>query len=197
MKSRKPVTQFVLMGMVVGMGMCLAACLEVHNDDVVDGGNDNSCEMCHSLGESAAHTAHLTPQVFGQPMVCGDCHMIPDDWYVEGHMDGDVQVIFPEGSIARAQGLEPEWDGAKCANVHCHGAGLSGGTYTEPNWSDTLEMGMQCGMCHAIPPQDAHPTSGACSSCHSAAYVDGKLDMDVHINGYIDFASTSDGGVEQ
>ncbi len=197
MKSRKPITQFILMSLIVGMSICLAACLEVRNDEDVDGGADNGCEMCHSLGDSAAHVAHLSPKVFGRPMVCEDCHMMPDDWFVDGHVDGDVQVIFPEGSIARSKGLEAAWDGAKCVNVHCHGAGMSGGTYTEPYWGDTLEAGMQCGMCHGIPPQDGHPASGSCSQCHSAAYVDGKLDIDVHINGYIDFTSTSDGGVEQ
>jgi len=199
MESRKPITEYLVLGVFTVASLGLAACLEVRNDAEVDAG-DEGCGMCHSAeGTGETHVAHTGMEgLFGGGYACEDCHLVPDDWFVPGHINGTVEVVFAEGSLAKAGGSQPEWDGNRCTNVYCHGATLGGGTYTDPVWDDpNLPDGVGCGDCHGVPPLQPHPASGACSQCHEAAYTDGVLDKSVHINGVVDFEETGDGGVEQ
>lgn len=197
MKSRNPATATLCFALVAMSFVVFTACLEVRDNEDVDGGGDG-CTMCHSLdGETGAHPFHVGDEgLFGGGYACEDCHPIPTEWFDEGHIDAVVEVIMPEGTLATTGGVVPEFDGARCTNVYCHGATLSGGTYTEPLWYDsTLPEGLSCGMCHGIPPLDPHPASGSCPECHSAAYTGGELDKSVHINGAVDFLGAGDGGV--
>jgi len=181
---------------VLSLALLLVCCLEARDEAEVDGGE--GCGRCHSEeGESAAHEVHVAGNgSFGRAMACGDCHVVPYGWFVEGHVDGIVQVEFVDGGLAYAGGMVPEWDGAKCTNVYCHGASLSGGTRVEPYWNgEGMEDGVTCGDCHGVPPPDPHPSSGTCSQCHATTYEsDAGLDRQEHIDGEVDLGGAGDGG---
>jgi predicted CxxxxCH...CXXCH cytochrome family protein len=181
---------------VLVASVCLAftGCLDVHSDTVDAGGDD--CTLCHALDDitSGAHVVHLSDagQWGGVGLTCADCHVIPTDWFVEGHLNASVDVIFADGGLASTGGAEPYFDGASCYSVYCHGGTLTGGENQAPKWNATTHV--TCGDCHGIPPTEPHPAEAGCPTCHSAAYVDGGLDLEAHLNGIVDFAAV-DGGM--
>ena len=193
MSSRRTTTRALrLAGTLLVAGM-LAACLEVR-DDEADAGGDG-CTMCHELDvTSHGHAVHRSDAGTwgGVGLSCDDCHVIPTEWFAEGHLNATVEVVFADGGLATAGGAEPSYDGARCSGVYCHGGTLTGGVNTEPEWRDTDPV--MCGDCHGIPPLDPHPDNSECATCHADAYLDGGLDTAVHLNGAVDFGS-SDGGV--
>ena len=82
----------------------------------------------------------------------------------------------------------PIWDGTTCANTYCHGAPLSGGTNTVPEWTRVGDDQAACGTCHGLPPADGHPPLDNCVDCH-ADVVDADRNIvaaDLHINGRVD-----------
>ncbi len=160
-------------------------CLEVRDDGDVDGGERSECGDCHDVDWlTPAHRVHTgaDPGLFSELAVnCVDCHVVT---HKDGYRETSI-LWFPEGVMARLGGLEPTWDGARCNDVYCHGAGLSGGMETEPAWSDVGTV--KCNSCHGVPPLAPHPASGLCSECHGAAFTDGNLDAATHIDGTLDF----------
>ncbi len=200
MLMRFPVFSIVLS---LAVGLLSAACLDVPNDsdhqdqDAGEGclachhtGDDyGTCTDCHGAhGDSQAHEKHLWAELWGQPVACEDCHQVPLSLFEGDHFNSTVDVVFAEGSLARTGDLEPEWDGMRCTNVYCHGAGLTGGSYTEPAWQGEKDEGILCGDCHGIPPLAPHTDETGCSSCHATAYTDaGTLDFDIHLNGVVEF----------
>lgn len=172
--------------LVLGVGFASTACLEVREDGAVDGGA--GCDFCHAeLG--GAHAVHVDAAgPFDLQLGCADCHPVPSDWFVEGHVDAVVAVLFPAGSLAATGGLTPGWDGATCSQVYCHGASLDGAQYPEPRWTDAFEDGLGCDACHGDPPPAPHPADGECQECHGASYSEtGVLDPDVHLNGVVEW----------
>jgi len=181
----------------------LVACLEVPDSDVYmesDAGDGclkchhtsdeiDSCQDCHcNHNGNTAHQKHLDATLWGQPVPCTDCHAVPNGLFDGDHMNARVDVIFAEGSLARTGNLKPKWDGMRCSNVYCHGASLSGGSYTEPVWRGDKKAGILCGDCHGIPPKAPHVQQTDCVTCHPSAYNDaGALDFEVHLNGVVDF----------
>jgi predicted CxxxxCH...CXXCH cytochrome family protein len=175
------------------VGLLAAACLEVRDDGAVDGGAEG-CGYCHAtLG--GAHAVHNGGVVDGGATAdCVDCHPVPADWFVEGHVDGVVDVRFPDGTLATTGGLSPTWDGAVCAQVYCHGATLAGAQYPLPRWTDSFPDGLACTACHGDPPPDPHPAGDDCAVCHGGAYgADGELDPSAHLNGVIEMGGSSSG----
>ncbi|MEQ9323136.1 MAG: hypothetical protein RIF41_28475, partial [Polyangiaceae bacterium] len=64
----------------------------------------------------------------------------------------------------------------------------SGGTNTEPGWTDP-QTGLMCNSCHGMPPPTpAHPPAPTfCSPCHSNVKGLGSFfDPSLHVNGFID-----------
>lgn len=146
--------------------------------------------------------------------------MVPQAVDSPGHRDGTwpAEVIF--GGLAVAGGAQPTLTAPRgtgdetqdselqvsCASVYCHGATLSGGTATAPEWSSTTPNGfVHCGACHGFPPalksnRVAHPTSTACGSCHdltvSATNSTRIARPENHINGRVDLngGAGDDGG---
>ncbi len=187
---------------LLGAMLIPIACLDVRDEDVADhpdgeegckschhaAGSEElaRCDVCHAYPTATlAHSVHVDGGPFEKPMFCEDCHPVPAEWFAAGHLDGVVQVVFSEESIASAGGLAPAWNGQRCENVYCHGASLSGGTNTAPAWRENEEIA--CGACHGIPPTENHVTSTECDFCHAAAYDEGgNLDTERHLNGFVD-----------
>ena len=200
-RTRTP--RFVALAMGALICASLAACMEVYDDRLNDGGTtDGACDQCHSsLGNSSAHAAHFSGTgAYGKAYACAECHPVPTTSTYDGtHLNAAVDVVFPEGGLARAGGAEPEYLGfGQCSGVYCHGATLGGGSYTEPGWFDNnlVDMGddsLPCGSCHSIPPPSPHPSDSECKSCHEDAYSDDALNPAFHINGTVDFEGEDEG----
>jgi predicted CxxxxCH...CXXCH cytochrome family protein len=176
----------------------LVACLEVRDDREVDGGGPElGCNPCHSpAGDSAAHAVHVGGGGIALlELDCAACHPVPSTDITDQHPDDMVQVVFPAGTLATHGGLEPSWDGTRCSEVYCHGATLGGGSYTAPAWEGEVTDGIQCGMCHSIPPPAPHVQQSGCTDCHSANYHgDGTIDTSVHVDGTLDLNGKGPGG---
>ncbi len=80
--------------------------------------------------------------------------------------------------------MEPSFDGETCT-VYCHGVSLSGGTITEPSWTDLDEDQVYCGSCHSVPPTENHPmvTDDFCENCHP--FYGGPENHDLHIDAFL------------
>lgn len=198
MKIRKTVRKVIFASLAFVVGLGFVACLEVRDNDNDTDGQGDGCEKCHAVEDlSSSHSTHLNAKTYGQSMECGDCHVVPADWFVTGHLDGKVGVSFNELDLAMANGSTSVWDGKSCNDNYCHGATLSGGTLISPAWDGSqTPNGMQCGMCHGYPPED-HPATGKCSSCHFSAYETGedgvkRLNTAKHINGDVDYLVDGD-----
>jgi predicted CxxxxCH...CXXCH cytochrome family protein len=165
--------------------------LEYHLDGVVEAGGE-ACNGCHpSNGGGAAHEAHLGGSVYAKAIACGDCHVVPaSSEPTATHRNGQVDVIFAPGGLASKGGLEPVWDGTRCADVYCHGASLSGGTDTAPAWGDYPD-GLPCTACHGRPPEDGHVARTDCEACHSATFDGTTLNLDHHIDGTVETSGES------
>jgi predicted CxxxxCH...CXXCH cytochrome family protein len=193
-RSRPP--RFIALASGAFLCASLAACMEVANDLENDGGGgtDGACGQCHGAqGNSAAHAAHLSGTgVFNKSYACSECHPVPTTGTYDGtHMNAAVDVVFPEGGLARAGGADPVWNSTfhSCEGVYCHGATLGGGANTEPSWSASSLLGPynQCGACHSIPPPSPHPQEDdeSCSECHEGAISGGQPNPATHIDGVV------------
>jgi predicted CxxxxCH...CXXCH cytochrome family protein len=143
----------------------------LHLNGKVDLGNGSGlCGACHGSGSSpwpstGAHAAHQSPTLT-VPLDCANCHVVPSTILDPVHLDGTAHVTFSE--LATARGSLPTWDGAKCANVACHGANLADPA-SVPLWNDTSGAQANCGACHGIPPSQ-HTASIECdrADCHGS-----------------------------
>lgn len=135
-----------------------------------------------------AHQAHLSGSDISDPVACTECHLVPAAIDDTGHIDSSLPAEVVFGALATTSGVAPNWNGASCSNVYCHGASLSGGTHTEPIW--TLVDGTQstCASCHGLPPAAPHPQQTDCATCHSQVVnSDGSfVDRSLHINGNVE-----------
>jgi predicted CxxxxCH...CXXCH cytochrome family protein len=199
--------------------------------EAVDGGEViDPCARCHGSaanaappvslsGQSAttlravgAHQAHLTGGDWYAAITCEDCHLVPGDVGEPGHIDSELpaEVVFSER--ARAENVDAQWNGTTCT-TYCHGASLTGGSATTPQW--TLVDGSQtsCISCHGFPPGGDHPARDDCATCHGAVidaqgniiapalHIDGEITAGSgHPAGYIapsrhgaDFLASPDG----
>lgn len=185
--SKNKWKNILLLGAALLASQLLVGCLEPADDGDEATTYDESCEMCHSLESgSATHVAHVSRDMMSTgPLACGECHPTDREWLETLHQNGTVETSFASSTLASAEGLEPVMEDGTCSNVYCHGVTLSGGTNTEPNWSD--EVDDTCGMCHGEPPTENHPLVETCDTCHSAAYTDG-VHNENHINGVVDLS---------
>ncbi len=134
-----------------------------------------------------AHQAHLNDGALARAFACSECHDVPTGL---GHVDGRAEVVF--GPVATHGGTrKPVWDGTTCAASWCHGNVPNGNLSNAPVWTGTGQA--ECGSCHGIPPPPPHPQLGACAGCHPAAYSARTVDLDLHVNGRIDFGGTGAG----
>lgn len=139
-----------------------------------------------ALRTVGAHRAHLGPSRWHAQLDCADCHTVPTRLDDPGHIDpSPAELHF--GSLAKARGASPAWDGATCS-AYCHGQTIDGGTNHTPLWTKVDGTQAACGTCHSLPPAAPHPQNPRCEICHGAV-VDGGLDFidpELHINGQVD-----------
>ncbi len=156
----------------------LAVCKTCHGSDYSGGRSEFSCNTCHLNSPEACNTchgsssnpappedidgntattsrgvgAHQAHVVYSQTrFACSECHSVPSSLNDTGHIDSALPAEMIWGTLARTDSLNPVWNGSTCSDVYCHGASLSGGSNTAPNW--TVVDGSQaiCGTCHGIP----------------------------------------------
>jgi len=138
-------------------------------------------ETATSARAVGAHQAHVNKSVLSAPVACNECHVVP---ITSSHSNGTVQIAF--GTLARAKGAAPAWNGTTCASSYCHGNFPGGRTLFAPTWTGGA---MACGSCHATPP--ATPPHGnpalECSVCHGAGYsaTAQTVNKATHINGVV------------
>jgi predicted CxxxxCH...CXXCH cytochrome family protein len=183
-------------GEVSADGTALTSSL-LHGNGLVDVGDGSGrCGACHGSADdpwpgTAAHPSHRAPELT-TAIECGECHVVPATLHAPGHLDGVVQVVF--GRRASSHDTEPDWDGARCNQVACHGAGLEDAPAVVPVWSDTTGAASACGACHGAPPSN-HTASTSCdrSTCHGSEVTrdaSGRLGITsvgkgIHIDGTI------------
>ena len=182
----------------------------LHLDGKVSLGDDSgTCTACHKQLDGA-HDAHTTAaHRLRGPLVCADCHIVPETLNSPGHIDhpGPAQV-FPSGwsGIAAAGGAMPSYDANSrtCSAVYCHGNGTlavdtASSILRSPSWFATTIVNAECGSCHGIPPIDASHTPqmtlGTCFTCHPSTIDNtgslivtgsGASETSTHINGVVD-----------
>jgi predicted CxxxxCH...CXXCH cytochrome family protein len=187
------------------------------DQSTIDGSNDASggdsgmagpCSKCHGSASNAAppvglsgetsttttavgaHQAHLQTSNWHATVLCEDCHLVPTTVSDPGHIDTPLPADITFSSLASAKGSTAAWNGTTCT-TYCHGATLSGGAVTQPNWTQVDGSQKACGSCHALPPTQNHTTSTNCSSCHGQV-VDANnafIAPALHINGTVEATS--------
>jgi predicted CxxxxCH...CXXCH cytochrome family protein len=179
-------------------GTALAAGHLHLNGNVDLGDGSGRCGACHGSGDSpwpstGAHAAHQSPTL-SAPIDCANCHVVPTTVIDPVHLDGTTHVTFSQ--LAAARGSSPSWDGARCADVACHGAHLAD-PGAVPRWGDTSGAEGACNACHGIPPS-GHTPSIDCSraDCHGAEVTTGADGLPsislagraLHIDGVVESA---------
>ncbi|HEX9104286.1 MAG TPA: CxxxxCH/CxxCH domain-containing protein [Polyangia bacterium] len=159
----------------------------LHVDGKVSLGDDSgTCLACHP-SPGGAHKSHATaPHALRGPIGCPECHVVPTAIDSPGHIDHPTPQVFPPGSgtLSRANGAMPTWDGMQCSGTYCHGNATP--TWVPGNGAAT------CGSCHAIPPATAAHAGvtslAACATCHpttmnpSGAIIVGGTHLDGVVN---------------
>jgi predicted CxxxxCH...CXXCH cytochrome family protein len=209
------------------------SCLTCHAE------GPTSCNTCH--GTTAAHAApppalddalerssrgvgahavHVTGgPTLGKPVLCEDCHQVPETWTDPGHVfdqDGNIDPLPAEVVLGEAAGRDlsgftgrrpgpPSYDPATgtCANVYCHGGEMIGDPDTPaPVWTASTD-GPACDTCHGMPPTQTHPTGLGltdCVRCHEQVVNDTVVDQTLGIveaNLHIDAQLSLGDGSEQ
>jgi predicted CxxxxCH...CXXCH cytochrome family protein len=136
-----------------------------------------------------AHQAHVQEGSAARAFACSECHITPDpatDIYA--HITGVADVDF--GALSSTAGATPAWNGTTCS-TYCHGATLSGGSNTAPEWTRVDGTQGACGSCHGLPPTSpGHPQSTKCSLCHPTVDRDlNFVDKARHVDGVVDLVT--------
>jgi len=138
--------------------------------EAVDGGTATT------LTGVGKHSAHLSGQGdWHKTIGCGECHVIPEDVFSPGHVDGSVAELT-WGDLANMYGVAPEWKDGKCSSTYCHGGGtMTGGKNESPAWTSDGPTPATCDWCHGMPPDDPHPQATECWTCHSEVIGPGNV----------------------
>jgi predicted CxxxxCH...CXXCH cytochrome family protein len=145
-----------------------------HIDGNLDVTGDQPCNSCHggttnappkdTLGNTAttargvgAHQQHLAPNGPYKPVDCADCHRVPTSTTSVGHIDTPLPAELTFSVRAGTAGV---WNGSRCSNTYCHGAGA-------PTWTKVDGTQATCTSCHGNPPPAPHPQNVPdCGQCH-------------------------------
>lgn len=153
-----------------------------------------SCELCHGYPPAEPHP---------QSEVCGDCHgktagadglLLADS---DAHNNGAVDLLVTGGSCDICHGFPPAPPHpAEAACSECHSATVddSGEFVGDKHVNGSVDLKLTpaaCGKCHAMPPEDGHPSKDNCGQCHGCvADADWNfVNEELHMNGQTDFAS--------
>lgn len=170
------------------------ACTSCHEGEA----GPRGCATCHGEGARAypprsgcfhpdeatrggAHAAHDQAGVG-----CAVCHgERTADQLADGpHGDGMIDVVLDVARAGEGARFDP---GSNTCTVACHDRG---GTTPMPRWEGG--EGLDCGACHASPPED-HDYLGGCDGCHDEATADGTalVPGSLHLNGVVDLGDGS------
>jgi len=160
-----------------------------------------------------AHQAHLAAGDYSYGVKCNQCHVVPSEVFLEGHLDSPppADLIFNPSlaALITADGTfqpNPSYNTLRCSGTYCHGSWrlrrasslnnwafadsvMTGAAYN-PSWTGG-ESEAECGSCHELPPR-GHQNQSACSSCHTGI-VDASgviTDKSKHINGKVNVLGT-------
>lgn len=185
-----------------------------HVDGVVDVEVPDDCTACHGgatpapppdlLGERdptspgvGAHQAHLAGTDWARRVACDECHQVPEATLDEGHLDSALPADLVFSGAAAAFGGAPSYQDGSCRETSCHGGVFpgghrSGGSLTEPRWTDVGGAPAECGACHGLPPPAPHPYGNlnpTCSACHENIDSDNRTFTrpDLHVDGVVTF----------
>jgi predicted CxxxxCH...CXXCH cytochrome family protein len=149
-------------------------------------GNDAS-----SAPGVGAHREHLASSDWRASLRCEDCHAVPSVVVADGHIDAERPADLGWGALATAVAAAPEYDGASCSGVYCHGATMpEGAGNTTPVWTTVDGSQAVCGSCHGLPPSSSwHPFVRDASTCGPCHPYTGQLPdaPATHIDGFIDW----------
>lgn len=141
-----------------------------------------------------AHQSHLGPSSWHAPVECGECHLVPEEVTSPGHRDTPPPAELVFGARATRRGSAPSFDGSSCRDVYCHGARLSGGYNTTPDWTRVDGSQAACGSCHSLPPAGDHPARRDCSACHGMVVSPTNVFVapERHVDGTVDVGAACD-----
>ena len=164
-----------------------------------------NCSSCHGSSASSApptdlsgntdvsalgvgaHQTHLNGGPYFRPVLCSECHVVPQNINDPGHIDDWTTAEVTFSGAAISSNRLPNWDrqSATCANLWCHNPDPHGGI--SPVWNDP-NVSLGCDTCHGFPPSAPHQQSTQCNTCHSNYRSSGTfVDPTLHVNGTIDF----------
>jgi predicted CxxxxCH...CXXCH cytochrome family protein len=188
-----------------------SACNTCHTND----GGPSACNTCHgdfssttsdaiawappsdlngndatSFVTVGAHQAHLdTQHNLTSDILCSACHLVPDTWDQDGHIDlQPADITF--GGLSVTGDVVPEWDrnNATCSSTYCHRS-------SEPVWTEVDGTWSSCSTCHegeldeTIHTTHNYSAFTECSGCHGGIVdSDGVIiDTERHIDGQLNF----------
>lgn len=184
-----------------------------HVDGVVDVAFDQTCTGCHGSKNPApprdlvgnvlttaasvgAHQTHVLGTASSRAVACAECHLVPKAVLDAGHVDTPLPAEVVFSGTALSFGGKTEYRAGRCESSGCHGAIFpqdhpSGGTNTEPVWTQVDAGQASCGSCHGLPPPPPHQLRTDCHTCHQnlaaddvtfthpEQHVDGKVTFEV------------------
>lgn len=166
-------------------------CNDCHGDETGDAPpldtEGNTATTARGVG---AHRRHLRANTnWHRTIQCIDCHVVPDQVTDVGHNDTPLPAELTWSELATSDGATPAFveNTTTCSGVYCHGATLSGGTNTTPDWTSVGNGEATCGACHSLPPPAPHPAGSNCATCHptmSGPFV--FITPEHHIDGVVD-----------
>lgn len=221
-------------GGVVADVSCMAS--NCHVDQNNNKKSPEACNTCHGVftakadsaltwsppksvnGESStsvrgvgAHQKHLATGTIGKTVKCSECHSVPSQTFVSGHLDSNLPAeVAMNDTLARLRtdngSVVPNpiysTTNLECSNIYCHGYFKNGNKNNVVNWiGGSAEVA--CGSCHGDPtkptlaeralPTGTHTQSLElpCYFCHYEV-VDGNMDFkntEKHINGKVDLTT--------
>lgn len=154
-----------------------------------------SGETERSARGNGAHEVHLRGTESARALRCVECHIVPEQTDAPGHMDTPYPADLTFTGPAQAFEATPHFDteSQSCKQTFCHGGYFvggrpSGGTLTEPIWTDVSGAPSVCGACHGLPPPDPHPRAEQCSDCHMNIAADKTFIVpELHVDGQVTF----------
>jgi len=202
-------------------GTADASCYDCHTSP----GGPQACNTCHGVFADplkiapprglngsiettysgvGAHNKHLYQNELGSDIRCSSCHIYPQSYEAESHIDDDGKAELNFGQLSVNGGANPTYNFAdsKCSNTYCHGNFIFRKSksnyqfvYTDtvmvgkkfaPVWNKLDGTQGECGSCHGLPPTGHIPAAlNTCVNCHQGV-VDAQgniVDKTKHING--------------
>ncbi len=201
-----------LLSLLVGVGS--SGCEDFATNLLEPGGCDASdlaCTACHGSGDSpappvdlhgsdstaeigvGAHASHLSDNALRRAVPCESCHQVPSSVNAAGHIDPSPAELVWSGLATGDSTPVFDRDRRTCSN-YCHGATLTGGSNTTPEWTVVDGTQAACGTCHGTPPPAPHPASSGCGQCHVETLGTGEMNLDTHIDGVLQVSGSLECG---